>query len=99
MKQLRYLSFVLPLLFLAVASFAQQKIINGKVVDEATGAAIGGVSIVADKNKGGATTLPDGTYSIAVEPGASSLIFSFVGYKTQTISIKGKNSIDVYFVI
>jgi TonB-linked SusC/RagA family outer membrane protein len=78
---------------------AQKKTITGKVTNVATGEPLAGVNILADKQKGGVTTKPDGTYSITVEPGSSSLIFSYVGFTTQTITIGDKTTIDINLVV
>lgn len=98
MKKIKALLLVLPLVLLCGISVAQNKVITGKVVDHDTGKPLNGVSVVADKTNEGATTKEDGSYSISVPTGNSSLLFSFVGYITQSISIKGKQVINVSLV-
>lgn len=95
MKQLRCLLFVLPLLCFALASSAQKKVITGKVVDPATGSGISGVSVLADKSNVGTTTDEDGFFSIPVDPGTTTLIFSSIGYKALTVALDGRTNIDV----
>lgn len=77
---------------------AQQKTITGKVVDQ-SGDPLKGVSILADKVKGGVSTNADGTYSIKIQPSSTSLIFSFVGYATQTLLVEGKTKINVTLAV
>lgn len=98
MKKIRFLSLMLPLLLMAGIAFAQTKVITGKVVDQSTGKPLGGVSILGNKAKAGASSKSDGTYSIPVEQGTTSLTFSFIGYGSKTISIEGKSVIDISLV-
>src|SRR5688572_14854840 len=82
------------LLLLGSVAMAQ-KLITGKVIDKSTSEPLQGVNIVADKQKGGVTTKQDGSYSITVNNNASVLVFSYVGYLTQSITIGDKITINV----
>src|SRR5665647_74923 len=68
--------------------------IRGKVTDQ-TGASLPGVSVVVVGTTNGTITDTDGNYSLTNIPENASLQFSFVGMKAQTISIQGKQTIDV----
>ena len=68
--------------------------IKGKVTDQ-TGASLPGVSVVVIGTTNGTITDTDGNYSLTNIPGNASLQYSFVGMKAQTISIQGKQTIDV----
>lgn len=83
------------LLLLGSFAYGQNKIVTGKVTNKETGAPLAGVNILADKQKGGVTTKEDGTYSISVPAGSSTLIFSYVGFTSQTMLIESKTTIDV----
>lgn len=83
------------LLMLGSVAIAQKKVITGKVTNRGTGEALSGVNIQGDKSKTGVTTKDDGTYSITIEPGTTALVFSYVGFATQTITIGQKATIDV----
>ncbi|MEI8058760.1 MAG: TonB-dependent receptor plug domain-containing protein, partial [Ferruginibacter sp.] len=98
MKKLLFILLLLPLVFIAGSAFSQKKQITGKVLDMATSKPLVGVSVVAGKDNAGTTTKEDGTYSISVGQNLKSIVFSFVGYGTRTVSIEGKNSIDVILV-
>lgn len=86
---------MLSSLLVCTMMFAQTKTITGKVTNLLTGDAMQGVNILADKQKGGVVTGADGSYSIKVGSGSATLIFSYVGFSSQTILIDGKTMIDV----
>lgn len=93
MKKMLCLS--LTLLFFGLAAIAQKKTITGKVTNQLTGEPLQGVSILVDKQKGGTTTKADGTYSVVVNSGGSTLIFSYVGFTPQTVATEGKTVVDI----
>jgi TonB-dependent starch-binding outer membrane protein SusC len=89
----RCLLFIL--LWLSGLAYGQNKTITGKVTDKETGSPLSGVNILSDKQKGGVTTKEDGSYSISVPATSSTLVFSYVGFASQTMLIDGKTTIDV----
>lgn len=68
--------------------------VTGKVVDE-TGAALPGVNILEKSTSNGTTSAADGTYSINVTDTNATLVFSFIGYTTQSVAIGGRTVIDI----
>ncbi|MDR0511334.1 MAG: SusC/RagA family TonB-linked outer membrane protein [Rikenellaceae bacterium] len=69
--------------------------VSGRVTD-AKGNPIGGVSVTIEGSTVGAVTSDRGTYQLAGVPeGNSRLIFSFVGYEKQTITVGRQSVIDV----
>jgi TonB-linked outer membrane protein, SusC/RagA family len=72
----------------------QQKSVSGKVTDS-TGAPLPGVSVVIKGTTTGIITDMDGAYTLPKVPADATLVFSFVGMKTQEISSGGKLSINV----
>ena len=95
MSMRKSLLLVLLQILLFSVAFAQKKEITGKVVDASNGEPLAGVSILADQNTSPALTNNEGIYRISVDAKASTLVFSFVGYGTQTVAIAGKSVIDV----
>ena len=93
MKKLQGLLMIL--LFASGTLLAQKKTISGKVTGQAGNDPLLGVNILANNQKGGTASKQDGTYSITVDSKTTTLIFSFVGYTTQTVVIGEKNIIDV----
>ncbi len=71
-----------------------QRTISGTIQDEA-GNSLPGVNIIIDGTTTGTTTDVDGNYSISVPNNQAVLIFSFVGFETQTIAVGNQSVIDV----
>ncbi len=76
------------------AVLQQQKSVSGKVTDS-SGEPLPGVSVVVKGTTNGTITDADGKYSLANIPANGSLIFSFVGMKTQEAVVGSKSAINV----
>ena len=74
--------------------FAQTRQVTGKVTSSEDGTALPGVSVSLKGTARGTTTGADGSYKISVGEG-SVLVFGFVGYKQQTISVGSQTAINV----
>ena len=72
----------------------QTKTVTGKVTDS-SGTPLPGVTIVVKGTTTGIITNMDGNYLLANIPSDGTLIFSFVGMRTQEIAVTGKAAIDV----
>jgi len=81
-------------LFSQLGVMAQQKAVTGTVVGS-DGAPIPGVTVIVKGTTHGAITNNDGKYSIPDLPDDASLLFSFVGMKTQEITIGNQSTIDL----
>ena len=71
-----------------------QVAITGKITDEFQ-ETISGATIIVKGTTIGTISDVQGNYSIVVPESSGTLIFSFVGYKTQEVSIENKTTIDV----
>ncbi len=89
---MRNLLFVLCML-LSVSAFAQQRVLTGRVTDK-QGEPIPGVSIIIKGTSTGTATDFEGNYNLKVQTG-NILEFSFIGYKTQTITIAGQTTLNI----
>lgn len=76
------------------AADAQQRTISGRVVDE-NNAPLPGVTVVVKGTTIGMVTNIDGDYSLQVPAEAQTLVFSFVGMKTQEVVIGNQSTINV----
>ncbi|GAB3495842.1 TonB-dependent receptor [Spirosoma knui] len=68
--------------------------ITGTVTDE-TGAGLPGVSVVTKGTQRGTTTNADGRYTLTVPSNGAVLVFSFVGYITQEVTIGNLRTVNV----
>ncbi|MGJ8593206.1 MAG: SusC/RagA family TonB-linked outer membrane protein [Aquaticitalea sp.] len=84
---------LLLLMAVNVSIFAQSKI-TGTVVSAADQLPIPGVNIIIQNTSKGTTTDFDGNYQIEVAKGEA-LVFSYVGYTTQTITIADQTILDI----
>ncbi|MEZ4803820.1 MAG: SusC/RagA family TonB-linked outer membrane protein [Gelidibacter sp.] len=83
----------LLLAFIVQLTFAQEKTISGTVSD-VSGLPLPGVNILVKGTTTGTQTDFDGKYSIKAESGAV-LVFSYVGLKTQEITLAASNTVNV----
>lgn len=74
-------------LFLLIGSFAYAQQISGNIQDEDSNP-IPGVTIIVDGTGVGSTSDFDGNFSIDAK-GGENLIFSFIGFQTQTVAVSG----------
>lgn len=77
---------------------AQVLTVNGAVVADADDAPLPGVNILEDGTLNGVVSNVDGTFEITVSNANASLVFSFVGYVTQTIPVNGQANLAVRLV-
>ncbi len=94
---MKKLSLLISLLIFGVSTlFAQTRVITGTVTSAVEGEGpIPGVTVLVKGTTLGATTDENGKYSINVPTSATTLVFSFIGMKTQEVEIKEKTVIDV----
>jgi TonB-linked SusC/RagA family outer membrane protein len=82
------------MVFPASILYAQQRTITGTVVGvDNTG--LPGVNVVQEGTTNGTVTDVDGTFSIVIPEGQGTLVFSFVGFETTTVSIGAQSTITV----
>jgi TonB-linked SusC/RagA family outer membrane protein len=96
MKIIRHL-LLLVCLFPACL-MAQQKTIIGKVTNAQTGAPLPGVSVAAAGTEAAAISNTEGRYTINISATVTRLVFTYVGMKSITEEINGRNSINVAMV-
>ena len=84
MKKANMLAFLL-LFSMSVVSFAQQGIIRGTVIDDATGESLIGVATLIKGTSNGSVSDFDGKFEIGTTPGTYDLQISYVGYAPVTI--------------
>ena len=75
-------------------SLSAQTTITGIVTDE-TGEPLIGAGVMVEGTQIGTVTGLDGDYSLTVPADAVNLVFSYIGFASQTIAIEGRTRIDV----
>ena len=93
----RNLCFVFVMLVVQCA-FAQDRTITGTVTDNKQEPLIGVNVVVKGNTSVGAITDLDGKYSLSVPEGKATLVFSYIGYVTQEVSVGSRNTVDVVLV-
>ncbi|MEL0184224.1 MAG: carboxypeptidase-like regulatory domain-containing protein, partial [Bacteroidota bacterium] len=90
-KLFRFLSTFL--LLFAFGFTVQAQSISGTVTDE-NGVPLPGATVLVEGTQNGVSTDFDGNYSINASSG-DTLVFSFVGYSTQSVVVGSSSTIDV----
>ncbi|PRY52662.1 TonB-linked SusC/RagA family outer membrane protein [Arcticibacter pallidicorallinus] len=89
---------VLLFMCLLVASlqqvFSQAQQISGKVTDR-SGEALIGVSVLVKGTTTGAATDLNGNFKISVPSAASVLVFKYIGFTSQEVSLAGRTAVNI----
>ncbi|WP_029274831.1 SusC/RagA family TonB-linked outer membrane protein [Pedobacter borealis] len=92
MKKLLQSLFIL--MFFTVNVMAQDRTITGTVMSSEDKLPIPGVSVKIQGATGGTSTDANGKYSIKISSDAKTIVFSSIGFVSQSKSIGGSNVID-----
>jgi TonB-linked SusC/RagA family outer membrane protein len=91
---MKKLSIFLLLIFSVTMLFAQQDIVvSGQVTDESN-LGLPGVTILEKGTQRGTITDVDGNYVLEV-PEDATLVFSFIGFQSQEVSVDGRTTINI----
>jgi TonB-linked SusC/RagA family outer membrane protein len=88
---------LLFLLIIATKSMAQERAVSGRVMSSEDSSPLPGVNVSVKGTTNGTTTNADGAYNLNVSSGAT-LVFSFVGFTSQSILVGTQTTIDVKLV-
>ncbi len=92
-----YFAAILVICLYAV-TLSAQNVISGKITNNANNAALAGATVYFPDIKTGAVSQEDGTYTIKNIPSGSYVVeVSFIGFATQSKSIKTKGNIAANF--
>ncbi|MET0573786.1 MAG: carboxypeptidase-like regulatory domain-containing protein, partial [Pedobacter agri] len=76
-------------------TLAQTRQLTGTVKDKADGQPLVGVSVTVKDSKTGASTDAKGMFKITVPQNGGVVTFTYIGYKTRTITLSGQTKLDV----
>ena len=88
-KKLLFLLLLLPCTLMAQTS------VEGVVLDSKTNQPIPGVNVNVQGTSTGTTTDFDGKFKLGKIKNGDNLVFSFIGYQTETVQYTGQSSINV----
>ncbi|MNK23512.1 TonB-dependent Receptor Plug Domain protein [compost metagenome] len=89
---MKQISFIFLFLFFVLRGYAQEALVKGVVKDQ-TNQIVPGATITEKGTSNVAISGTDGAYQIKVKSGAT-LVFSFLGFKSQEQKINGRTTID-----
>jgi len=79
---------------ISITSYAQQRLVQGKVTDQ-MGSLLVGVNVYQKDNfSNGVITGPNGDYSIKIDKGKT-IVFSFIGFEKQEVVIGDQTNLDI----
>ena len=86
-------TFLVCLLLLPVLAMGQS--VSGTVTDATSGEALPGVNVVVEGTTTGTSTDMTGSFELEVPSLQETLVFTYIGYQTQEISLDGRSTIEV----
>ncbi len=89
------LLIILGMLLLNFQALAQEKTVSGAVRSSAEQEALPGVTVLIEGTLTGTVTDIDGKYSLSGLTKESVLVFSFIGYQTENITVGNQTTINV----
>jgi TonB-linked SusC/RagA family outer membrane protein len=96
----RQILMAIVYLFVAtLGAYAQSGVVTGTVRSADDGGTLPGVNVVVKGTTVLAITDLDGKYSINVPSGGTTLVFSYIGFRTQEVAIAGRPVVDVSLVV
>ncbi|MCA0229233.1 MAG: SusC/RagA family TonB-linked outer membrane protein [Bacteroidetes bacterium] len=95
MKKLLHRSMAFLVVFgVCLTTWAQDRLITGKVTSSSDNSVLPGVSIVVKGTSKGTTTDANGEFKVST-PSNATLIFSYIGYIRQEVKVGSSNTINV----
>src|SRR5688572_8292349 len=86
-------------LLVAQISFAQDRVVTGRITDQRDGSGIQGVTVSAKGTRIATQTAADGSFRISIPSSVTTLVFSSVGFATQEMAIGESSTVDVAMVV
>lgn len=91
----KILRITMILVFAVGTAIAQGQSISGRVADAEDGSGLPGVNVLLKGTTTGAVTDVDGNYKVSVPNSNAVLVFSFIGYQSQEITVGNQSVINV----
>lgn len=81
--------------FMSLFTFAQEYDIEGVVYEASTGMPMPGVNVVLADNSKGTSTDFDGNFMLEGIPKGSEIVFSYIGFKSKTVTIQNGAALTI----
>lgn len=95
MKHFTLLGLFLLVISTGLLAQGNRQRVTGRISDAATGEPLPGASILIEGTATGTVTGLDGDYSILVSGGETVLVFSFLGYVNQRVTVGDQQTINI----
>ncbi|CCH52210.1 hypothetical protein BN8_01192 [Fibrisoma limi BUZ 3] len=76
----------------------QDRVLTGQVVDSESGETLPGVNITVKGTNRGVSSDAQGNYRITLPNGSTTLVFSYVGYVSQEVTVGNENTLTIKLV-
>ena len=101
-KLMKFMLYIMgsTVFFFALATvpknvYGQSVTVSGKVTDANDHSPLPGVDILVKGSTNGVTTNENGNYKLSNVASTDTLIFSYIGYKSELVPVKGRSTINV----
>jgi TonB-dependent SusC/RagA subfamily outer membrane receptor len=91
----KFLLLCFSFVFVASLSWAQERVVSGKVTSTEDGSTLPGVNVVLKGTTNGTVTDADGNFKLNVPANGGALVFSFIGLQTQEVPVGDRSVVDV----
>lgn len=98
MQNKLFLLLFITVFSLGTGAIAQPVEVSGKVSDSQTNDPLPGVNVVIEGTQQGTVTNADGMYEISVPSDQATLIFSYIGFNSESVGIAGRKVINVQLI-
>jgi TonB-linked SusC/RagA family outer membrane protein len=78
--------------------FKQNQKVSGTITDASTNEPLVGVNVIVEGTTLGTSTDIDGKYTLDVPNQNAVLVFSFIGYNTERVTLAGSSTVDIKLV-
>lgn len=89
----RCLLIVLPILC-SLTAWSQERLVSGTVTSQDDGLPVPGVNVIVQGTTKGTATDAEGKYSLSLAENENVLVFTFVGFKTATVEVGNRATVD-----
>ncbi|MCK6618703.1 MAG: TonB-dependent receptor [Cyclobacteriaceae bacterium] len=86
--------FLIWMVFVA-GTLAAQVQVKGRITSADDGMGLPGVNVVVRGTAKGTASDANGDFAIEIGPGENTLVFTFIGYKTQTVNVDGRETVNI----